>query len=241
MATNFYFSNFFNSGEQNLMHDLIVEAIRIYGIDVLYLPRTVVYRNPIMRDAEIVEFNDAIEVEVYIRDVNGFTGDAKFLSKFGLEIRDEITFTFAQRTFMQEVGTQLDIIRPREGDLIFLPLNQKVFQIKFVDQESIFYQLGDLQIFDCVCEVFEYSDEQFNTGYQLLDDRYNVYSTAIEDYEILTEDGYALSDEDGNPLVDDSYDVDSIVSDSQNDEIQNESDEILDWAEHDPFAEGDKI
>lgn len=173
MATNFYFNNFQSSQEQTLIEDLIIESIKIYGLDVYYLPRTVVGNDAIFREDDISKFEDAIQLEVYVKNVDGFAGEGDFLSKFGLEIRDEITLTIAKRVYEDEVFYRNyggSSGRPEEGDLIYLPFNQKLFQIKFVEHEAVFYQMGALQTYDLVCELYEYSDESINTDISVIDD-----------------------------------------------------------------------
>ena len=178
MPTNFYFNNFESSQEQNLIEDLIIESIRVYGHNIYYLPRTVVENDPIFKEDDISQYNAAIMMEVYIKNVDGFQGEGDFLSKFGLEIRDEITFTMAKKTYEDEVyyANRSDNIRPAEGDLIYFPLNQKLFQIKFVEHEAIFYQLGKIQTYDLVCELWEQSEEQFDTGVDIIDQIEDDYS-----------------------------------------------------------------
>lgn len=173
MATNFYFNNYDSSQEQTLIEDLIIESIKIYGLDVYYIPRTVVDVDAIFRESDISQYNDAVLLEMYVKNVDGFAGEGDFLSKFGLEIRDEITLSLAKRVYEDEVfhrGFGDASGRPAEGDLIYLPLNQKLFQIKFVEHEAVFYQMGKLQTYDLVCELFEYSDETIDTDIKLIDD-----------------------------------------------------------------------
>lgn len=176
---------------------------------------------------------------MYIQDVNGFTGDGKFLSKFGLEIRDEVTFQVAMRSYHAEVGSSIQQSRPREGDMIYFPLNDKCLQIKYVDQTPVFYQLGALQMYSLVCELFEYSNETFNTGLPFIDSRYNVEETDELDYQFLLEDGDAFLFEDGSYWVLDNTEseFDLIDPGSQNDEIQEEADKYINWGESNPFSE----
>lgn len=239
MATNFFFNNFQSSQEQLLIEDLIIESIKIYGLDVYYLPRTKVNYDGIYAEASISEFNSQYMVEMYVKNVDGFKGDGDFLSKFNLEIRDQITFTIARRSFYNEIGTITNLVRPLEGDLIFFPLNNKVFEIKFVEHESIFYQLGSLQLFDLTCELFEYSGEVFNTGIEEIDRVYVNHSLDQTKFAILTEDTdpYRLVDESGYALVNENYDINTMDPTADNDEIQVESNDFIDFSERDPFSE----
>ena len=239
MATNIFFNNFFASGEQNLIEDLIVESIKIYGHDVWYMPRTVVNRDEIWREGESYDFEQAYEIEMYIQDVNGFTGDGKFLSKFGLEIRDEITFQVAMRTYQNEVGMNNAQERPNEGDLIYFPLNDKCFQIKFVDNQQIFYQLGQLQMYSLVCELYEYSNETFNTGLPFIDDRYTPLNTDTDNWNILVHNNLSLTLPGGGTLIRPEYvaGFEELDPSAQNDEIQTEADNWINWGESNPFSE----
>ena len=138
MATNFYFNNFTNSMEQQLIEDLIIESIKVYGHDVWYVNRSITAKDEILNEDDLSVFDQAYMIEMYIKNVEGFEGEGDFLSKFGLQIRDSITFTVAIRSFNQEVGFHTEDVRPIEGDLIYFPLNNKVFKIMHVEHEAIF-------------------------------------------------------------------------------------------------------
>jgi hypothetical protein len=172
VAKNYYFENFENSMEQSLIEDLVIESIKIYGIDAWYIPRTLTSKDDILNEDDLSTFSDAYMAEMYIKSVDGFEGEGDFLSKFGLEIRDSITMTIARRTYESEIGGYEANTRPLEGDLIYLPLNNKIFEIQHVEHESIFYQMGSLQMYDLRAELFEYSGERFSTGQKFIDDRF---------------------------------------------------------------------
>lgn len=178
MAKNYYFENFENSMEQSLIEDLVIESIKIYGIDAWYIPRTLVGKDDILNEDDLSTFNEAYMAEMYIKSVDGFEGEGDFLSKFGLEIRDSVTLTIARRTYEDEVGTyRTSNTRPMEGDLIYLPLNKKIFEIQHVEHESIFYQMGSLQMYDLRAELFEYSGERFRTGQNFIDSKFDGLNT----------------------------------------------------------------
>ena len=165
MPTNTYFRNFDARNEQELLHSLVTESIQIYGHDVNYIPRTLVNKDTILGEDSISEYKDAYSIEMYIKSVDGFEGEGDLVSKFGLEIRDQIVFSVARRAF-----EGLDIgVRPKEGDLIYFPLTEKLFQIMFVEHETPFYQTGALPTFDLTCELFTYSDEKIDTGVEEVD------------------------------------------------------------------------
>ena len=159
--------------EQHLIEDLVVESIKIYGVDTWYLPRTLNAKDDILNEDDLSSFDDAYQVEMYVKNVDSFEGEGDFLSKFGLQIRDSITLTIAQRTYNQEIGLNSTINRPREGDLIYLPLNKKYFVVQHVEHEAIFYQMGSLQTYDLRCDLFEYSGERFKTGQPELDNHFD--------------------------------------------------------------------
>lgn len=173
MATNQYFSQSARN-EQLLYEDLIIEALRMYGQDVYYLPREVVSRDTIFDDVNLSRFKYAYKIEMYIENVDGFTGEGHLLTKFGVEIRDAATFVLARRRWQFEIaqkqgGDPNKYYRPREGDLIHLPLSNSTFEITYVEDESPFYQISNLPVFKLSCELFEYSDEDFDTGIEDID------------------------------------------------------------------------
>lgn len=210
----------------------------MYGHDLYYLPRTIINDDLILGEDSYSEFNSQYFVEMYIKNVEGFAGQGDFLSKFDLEIRDQVTFTVARRTFNNEVGAFNTFTRPREGDLVYFPLNNKIFEIKFVEHEAIFYQLGSLQTFDITCELFEYSNEIFNTGISLIDDKQRDLTFNLTDFAIKLETGLALADEDGYDLILELFNMDTQDAISDNVELESEGDSILDFSEIDPFSEG---
>jgi len=178
MPTNPYFNHFQNTAEQNLHQDLIIESIKNFGIDVYYLPRTLVNLDNLYLEDTISSFSNAHLIEMYVKSVEGFEGDGDFISRFGLEIRDQVTFSVARRRWDNlEI---LDYVRPKEGDLIFFPLNKKLYEIKFVEHESVFYQFGKLPIYDLTCELFQYDDQAIDTGIDDIDSIEERYSYTLE-------------------------------------------------------------
>lgn len=240
MATNFFFNNFQNSGEQTLIEDLIIESIRIYGLDMFYVRRNTGSIDKIYGEDPSRTYTHAIPVEMYIKNIEGFAGEGDFLSKFNIQIRDQITFSIARRVFEQEVGNYEMTIRPNEGDLIYLPLNKKLFEIKFVEHEAIFYQLGSLQMYDLKCELFEYNNEYFNTGIQDIDALMNNYSHDVSIKSALfTEDGHQIVDEEMYDLLQEgTYDITLTDPIAENDVIETEAAGYIDFSERDPFSEG---
>lgn len=247
MATNFYFNNFQSSQEQLLLENLIIEAIKIYGEDMFYIPRKINNFDALYTEDDNSSYEQAFSLEFYIKSVDGFSGDGNFMSKFGLEIRDQIVFSVAQRVFSEEVGGYTTLVRPREGDLIYFPLNKKCFQIKYVNKQEMFYQLGALQTWEMTCELFEYSNETFNTGIPEIDAIQNKFSTDILDYAMKDQEGNFLTTENGEYIVSEAYNLESIVPGAENDIIQEGqansafpigSNDFIDFSEKDPFSEG---
>jgi len=164
MALNNYFQKY-NNNEGNLLEDLVQESIQVFGHEVSYLPRTQNNLDNIFGEASLSSFESAYPVEVYIKTTDGFEGEGAFVGRFGLEIREQITFSMSQRTWK---GLGLTT-RPLEGDLIWFDTAQKMFEIMFVEHQAIFYQLGRLPVYDLSCEFFEYSSEDIDTGIPKID------------------------------------------------------------------------
>ena len=171
MATNVHFSQAVKS-EQNLVEDLVVESLRMYGHNCYYLPRTIVNEDTILGDAANSSFDDAYEVEMYLEGLEGFEGEADLYSKFGVEVRDQATFVISRKSWERFVSLDINLatgLRPNEGDLIYFPLSKSLFEIRFVEHENPFYQLGKMFVFKMTCELFEYSGEKFDTEVAALD------------------------------------------------------------------------
>lgn len=176
---NLYFSDQVKS-EQNLYENIIIESLKIYGQDVYYLPRTLVNEDRIFGDDVPSQFNSSYKIEMYIENIEGFDGEGDLFSRFGVEIRDEATFVVARKRWSQTIGkyqNEISSVRPNEGDLIYLPLTKKLFQINHVEHEQPFYQLGNLPLYKMRCQLFEYNDENLDTGVDTIDaiERANAY------------------------------------------------------------------
>tara|TARA_Y100000816_G_scaffold291988_1_gene285285 strand:+ start:732 stop:1604 length:873 start_codon:yes stop_codon:yes gene_type:complete len=171
MATNQYFKQKVRS-EQQLFEDLVIESLQMFGQDVYYLPREIVNKDKIFLDDVPSRFSDAYKVEMYIENTEGFEGEGDLFTKFGVELRDQATFIVSRKRWVQLVGKRLEVanFRPREGDLIYLPMSESMFEIRRVETETPFYQLKDLPTFRLQCELFEYSGEDFDTGIDTIQD-----------------------------------------------------------------------
>jgi hypothetical protein len=174
MATSVYFNNYSPSviNENMLLEDLIVESIQIMGHDIKYLPREVYDQaDDVLGESVNSKFTRAYSMEMYLANVEGYEGDGDFFSKFGLEIRDTSNFVVSRRAFERYMPTNV-ATRPREGDLLFVPVLNKIFEIKFVEEELMFFSLGKRNpyIYELRCEVFRFSNEDFETGDEKIDD-----------------------------------------------------------------------
>ena len=163
MAQNPYIRDVNN--EQNLLEDLNTEFIRALGRNCYYIPRTLNNYDPIYGEDATASFDQAYLIEMYMENPQSFGGDGDIVGKFGIDLRDKATFRMATRTFEREVTKRnSDIIRPREGDLIYYVLSDSLFEITFVEHENPLYQLGNLYSFLAFSELFAYNNEEFNTG-----------------------------------------------------------------------------
>ena len=168
---NLYFSDKVRS-EQKLYEDIIIESLKIYGQDVYYIPRDLVNEDTILGDDVSSRFNSAHKIEMYIENVEGFDGEGDLFTRFGVEIRDEATFVVSRNRWSQQVAkfdSGITSVRPLEGDLIYLPLSNKLFEISHVEHEQPFYQLSNLPVFKLRTRLFEYNNEDLDTGVTQID------------------------------------------------------------------------
>ena len=168
MATSVYFNGAVKS-EQDLYEDLVIESLSIFGQDVIYIPRKMISHDDILNE-EFSKFDSSYHIEMWISNVDGYEGDGNLLGKFGLEIRDQATFVVAKRRWEKQIGfynNHLDA--PAEGDLIYLTMADTLFEIRYVEPKSPFYQLQDLPVYQLQAELFEYGNEEFDTGIAVVD------------------------------------------------------------------------
>lgn len=227
MATSLYFNNFTNSQEQNLIEDLVIESIKLFGHDVYYCPRESVNLDEIYGEDSLSKYMTAFPIDMYIRSYDSYEGDGQFLSKFNLEIRDQVTFTIAVKTFLNEVALYSkvsEMTRPLEGDLIYLPMADRLFQIKFINKTPVFYQMGSIQMYDVVTEMFEYSGEILTTGIDAIDNIEKLYTINVLSSKVNS-----------NTFTLDTQSQDVFADNS---EIQSEANTFIDFTEIDPFSEG---
>jgi len=202
-----------------------------------YIPRTLNNYDEVYGADDQSSYDNAYPIEMYIKSIDGFSGDGNFMSKFGIEIRDQVVFSMSRRVFNEEVGTFTSQTRPNEGDLIYFPLNQKCFIIRYVNKFEMFYQLGALQTWEVTAELFEYAGEAMNTGIPEIDILQKQYSLNQYDWVIQTQDADFITDEDGNIIVLEGSSTSDLIFNAENDAIQEESDQFVDFSAVDPFSE----
>jgi hypothetical protein len=176
MPLNPYFING-TSSEQRLIQDLVNEQLKMFGQDVVYMPRKFITEKKIIKELLVSKFDDSFHIEAYIATADGFGGQGDILSKFGVRSTDEITLIISKERFEDFISPfiqeQIDIkltIRPQEGDLIYFPLDNALFEIKYVEGKRPFYQLNNLYVYELKCELFEYEDEVIDTGLGHIDE-----------------------------------------------------------------------
>jgi hypothetical protein len=212
MPTNVYFDTG-TRPEQHLYEDLMIEQLRIYGQDVYYIPRNMVSEDSLFGEDTLSKFEDAYLIEMYVDNADGYEGEKELMSKFGLDIQDDATFTVSRRRWEQFVSVDNNIIvnlRPNEGDLVFWPKGNKLFEITFVDHDDPFYQVHNLPTYKLKCKSFEYGSEQIDTGIAAIDSieddnsldqlshQTSLEQTGTFNENVSLEDGTLLMQEDGS-------------------------------------------
>ena len=175
MALNPFFLQGSQS-EQRLVQDLINEHLKIFGVEVTYIPRKFVRKQTIIKEVQSSAFDDNFLLEAYLNTYEGYSGQGDIMTKFGVSLRDEVTLTISKERFEDFISPFLEAdddyelsSRPREGDVIFFPLGSRLFEVKFVEHEEPFYQLGKNYVYQLKCELFEYEDEVFDTDIDEID------------------------------------------------------------------------
>jgi hypothetical protein len=170
------------SSEQRLIQDLINEHLRMYGVEVIYIPRKFVNKKTIIEEVQSSRFDDNFAIEAYVNTYDGYSGAGDILTKFGMSLRDELLITISKERFEDFIAPFMGALddgtgegeiilstRPREGDLIYFPLGERIFEVKFVEHENPFYQLGKNYVYELKCELFEYENEIIDTSIEEID------------------------------------------------------------------------
>ncbi len=271
-SPNRYVNNYIYGPTQKLYEDLIIDAIRMHGLWVNYLPRTAVNLDDLFGESTVNSYNDAVMIEAYVNQAEGFEG-ARMMSKFGPQFQEEMTLTISQKRFeevrVEHLMSEYDSVleqevtnryqpnqlngilleegnvegyfipynRPREGDLIWISQFQRLFEIKFVQHDSIFYQGGALQTYDLYVEVMEYSQEQLNTGDSEIDSIEDLFSGDVLRNPITEEDSdnIGLDGEDGI-IVNEDINPETSDPTADNELFREEADGVVDFSEASPFV-----
>lgn len=203
MPRSVYFSQTYRQ-EQNLLEDLLIESMQIMGHDVFYIPRKIVKQDFILNEDIISTFDKSFSIEMFVESVDGFEGDGDLMTKFGLEIRDQLTLVCSRKRWNALIGRHgytNDSVRPREGDLIYVPLTGGLFEIKFVEDKNPFFQLGgsgrakgSTPLFKLVCELFEYGGQEIDTGIPMVDNIQVAHSQSYRAHVDFDTDPHTLGE-----------------------------------------------
>jgi hypothetical protein len=243
MPLNPYFPTKGTPGETGLVEDLIIESIKDYGCEFYYIPRSLVAKDDVLGEDNLSEFKNSYMIEAYFDNVDNFGGRGQFMSKFGLNIEEQAQITVARKRWDQLVGQYGTTIlpnRPCEGDLLWFPLTNGLFEIRFVDHQNQFYQLGKLYVFKLKIELFQFNSETMETGITEVD------TLALEKtFDILSQ---RIMQEDGTGAVEREEEIFPIIEERdkpvdrdyrRNETIKDESKSALDFDESNPFADFD--
>ena len=182
MPVNPYFNKRSVSSEQNLVQDLVDEAIQIHGIDMVYIPRTLVNEDELFGEDRLPKFENGKSIEMYIENFEGFEGEGEVMTQFGLEIKDNLDLTVSRRRFLETFASE-NYAYPREGDLVYFPSNSALFEIDFVEREYNFFSFGKTFAYQLKCSAFKYSGGDFDTGFDVID---GVTSAAMDKLFTIT-------------------------------------------------------
>lgn len=246
MATvNHYFQSGIPMGrasEQNLYEDLIIECLQIYGFELYYIPRSSFNEDRILVEDPLNHYENAYPIEMYLENTNGFEGEGDLLTRFGVELRDTASFVVSRRRWDKEVGSKGQTVlanRPAEGDVLYFPLTKSYFEIRKVEGDTPFYQLGKLYVFRMQCELMQFSSENFNTGIDEIDTYTDSIDQNLNNFELLVESEGPLLLEFNTetPMILESYKITTVDAGSRNEDFDTGIEDILDFTERNPFGE----
>ncbi len=255
MPTNVYFDTGTTS-EQRLYEDLIIEQLKIYGQDVYYLPRKLANKDTIFGEDPASSFDDSYIIEMYVDNSDGYMGEQEIIKKFGLELRDDITFIVSKLRWETLISNNTDLQtseRPNEGDLVYFPTTKAFFEIQFVEHEAPFYQQSALPVYKLSCTKWEYASERLDTGITSIDATEDDLSTDTMQFQ------FALENETGSFVIESSIGaIDYLINEDFTMATQqpvdsgqafetaagtttsSTGDDILDFSERNPFGEVDE-
>src|SRR6056300_1678815 len=260
MAVNHYFQQgkgIGSSEEQRLYEDIIIEGLKIYGQEIYYLPRSIVNKDLILGEDMLSRFRTAHMIEMYMETTEGFAGEQEIVNKFGLEIREDTTFMVSKRRFDEAVDSKTSLVkegRPNEGDILYMPLMNSFFEIKFVQDQEPFFQLSNLPVYKLVCTRWEYSGEQLDTGLTDIDSAEDQYTLDQLQHQVSLENevgGILLendsADGQNNYMLLETYNIQTQSLYASNNDLDTEAgfdtastiDDIIDFSERNPFGDPD--
>ena len=254
MPTNVYFDTGTTS-EQRLYEDLIIEQLKIYGLDVYYLPRKLANKDTIFGEDPASSFDDSYIIEMYVNNTDGFMGEQEIIKKFGLELRDDIKFTVSKLRWETLISNNSDLqntTRPNEGDLVYFPTTKAFFEILFVEHEQPFYQQSALPVYQISCTKWEYASERLDTGITTIDATEDALSTDTMNFQFTLENevgSFVLESDIGetNYVINESFtmatqqpvDTGKAFEEKAGTTTSSTADDILDFSERNPFGEVD--
>ena len=227
----------------------MIEQLRIYGQDVYYIPRKMAGTDTIWQEDISSSFESSYLIEMYMENLDGYEGEKELMSKFGLDIQDDATFIVARRRWEQFVSIDNNVIvssRPNEGDLVYFPKGNKLFEITFVDHDDPFYQVQNLPTYKLKCKTFEYASEVIDTGIAEIDaiDADNSLDMMQHQITLETATGTGslileniVESAAASYIILETYNIALIDENSQNDDFELADDTILDFTESNPFGD----
>lgn len=228
-----------NRNEQNLVESMVQEVIKQVGFDVYYLPRNTENLDEILGEDASSYFDRYYPIEMYLENVEGYGGDGEMLSKFGIELRETVTFTVARKRWEECLRNDNNLQlpnRPAEGDILYFPLTKSFFEIRRAEHANPYYQLGKLYVYKLSCELYQYSHEVFFTGDPEVD---VINDRSTDELKNLVLDEYenALLAENGDYILKDDFSIKKIEPLSDNEELYDRASDVIDWNVNNPFAE----
>jgi hypothetical protein len=228
-----------SSASQEMYSKMIIEAIKIKGFDILYIPRTIVNLDPLFLEDPLSKFDKAYALEAYLENVTGFAS-SDILSKFGLQLNDSGTFVISKKRWADVVGSNPGLQlpnRPAEGDIIYFHPTHSYFEIKKVNGLDPFYQLGKLYTYKLEVELYTYSSERFNTGIKEVDSiGRNQVSADVLNYETLLQTGGRILMQNGSSILQEGFSLRVADLQANNDFFQEQSKPIIDWSSQNPLG-----
>jgi hypothetical protein len=229
--------------EQNLYEDLIIECLKIYGFELYYLPRKPFNEDRILGEDPLNNYQHAYPIEMYFENDTGFDGQGEFLSRFGVQTAINGNFIVSRKRWLEVAGSTGNTvlgIRPAEGDLLYFPLTKSYFEIRKVEGDKPFYQVGKLYVYRITCELMQFSSEVINTGIPEIDTYPNIINEDVQNFELTQEDGSEMLFEFNTetPIILESYTtVHSDDGAARNEDFDTNITDILDFSERNHFGE----